>query len=432
MSTRTICLSLLSHWEASGTYINLSVGKATEGLSDGDRRFVTALVYGVVERKITLDYHIATLTKGATLTPFVRNLLRMGLYELVYLSTPAHAVVNETVSLARHKGEASLVNGVLRRVVREPDVLTLPPKEKNLGRYLSIAHSIPLSTIKRLIGILGAETEAFLTHINEKAPLTIRVNTLKISVENYLEELEKRGIPAERTPYAPYGIRILADLPIPRLYGFDEGLFFVQDEASQISTYVLSPEAGSTLFDICACPGGKSFGAAISMQNEGEIRSLDLHASKLPLIVEGAKRLGISIISVMEQDGTQPRAGWQEMADYIICDVPCSGLGVFGKKADLRYKDTAALDELPPLQSQILEVASTYLKVGGRLLYSTCTINPEENRAVVDAFLASHPDFRLVPFTIGELSANDGDLTLYPHRHHTDGFYIANLERSRL
>lgn len=431
MSIRKIALDLLVSWEESGSYINLTLAKATEGLGDFDRRFLTALVYGVVESRITLDYHINALTQGKKLEPALRNMLRLGIYELCHLNTQPYAAVNETVKLARHAGEASLINGVLRRVVREPAVLTLPPKEKNLARYLSIAYSVPLATVKRLIGILGDETEEFLAAINQKAPLTIRINTLKTSVEDYLEILRRMDIDAEKTPYAPYGIRIQTDIPPTHLYGFAEGLFFVQDEASQISTAVLSPENHELIMDICACPGGKSFGAAITMGDTGEVHSFDLHASKLSLIEEGAKRLGLVSITAKEQDGTIDVPAWHERANRIICDVPCSGLGVFGKKADLRYKDTSVLDELPPLQRQILEVASKYLMAGGRLLYSTCTINPDENRAVVDAFLASHPDFHLVPFTIGALEASEGDLTLYPHRHHTDGFYIANLERSR-
>ncbi len=431
-TVRAIAHSLLNQWEENGSYINLSLGKATEGLSDGDRRFLTALTYGVVERCITLDYHIGSLTKGTSLTPSLRNLLRMGLYELVFLNTPAHAAVNETVKLARHKGEASLLNGVLRRVAREPACISLPPREKNLARYLSIAHSVPLPTVKRLMTMLGEDTEGFLQSINEKAPLTLRVNTLKVTVEDYLEKLEEIGISAVPTPYSPYGVRVLTDIPIPQLYGFEEGLFFVQDEASQISSLVLSPQAGETLIDICACPGGKSFGAAMLMGNTGEILSLDLHSSKLSLIEEGAKRLELTIITAQEQDGTIDNPLWHGCCVRIICDVPCSGLGVFGKKADLRYKDISTLDNLPTLQSQILQVASGYLKEGGILLYSTCTINPAENRGVVDAFLSSHPDFHLVPFSVGDLVADTGDLTLYPHRHHTDGFYIAKLERSRL
>lgn len=430
MSIRATALSLLTAWEEKGSYINLSLGSVTESLTDSDRRFVTALVYGVVERLITLDYYINTLVRGAELSLRVRTLLRMGLYELTYMHTAPHAVVNETVKLARHAGEASLINGVLRRVIREPDALALPPREKNEARYLSIAYSIPLATVKHLRSYLGKECEAFLEAINSRAPLTLRVNTLKVSREELLAHFTEAGLTVEPTPIAPHGIRILSEVPVTQLFGFSDGYFFVQDEASQISTEVLAPKKGERILDICSCPGGKSFGAAIAMGNEGAIRSMDVHASKLSLITDGANRLGISIITPEEQDGRVTREDLVATADRIICDVPCSGIGVFGKKADLRYKEMDAIATLPALQGEILAVASQYVAPGGVLVYSTCTINPEENHGVVEAFLASHPNFTKESFAVGGLSSEDGELTLYPHRHKTDGFYIAKLRRS--
>ncbi len=436
MSIRLTTLRLLLSWERDAEYINLSLGKVTPTLSDTDRRFLTALLYGVVEHALTLDYYIASLTQGKSLDATVCNLLRMGIYELSFMHTPPHAVVNEIVKLARHKGEASLLNAILRRVANDPSCLVLPPREKNVARYLSIAYSVPLPTVKKLISVLGEETEVFLSVINEKAPLTLRINTEKMTRDAYLSHLSEADIVAVPTPYSPFGVTVLTEIPPTRLFGFEEGLFYVQDEASQISTLILSPQAGDTVIDICACPGGKSFGAALMMQNQGSILSCDLHASKLPLIQEGAKRLGISVIETLAHDGTESLHDREDTADCIICDVPCSGLGVFGKKADLRYKSTETLDTLPPLQSAILEVASRYVKPEGTLLYSTCTIHPGENEDVVTAFLQNHKDFVAVPFSLPsrdvsmpDLSAPDGMLTLYPHIHHTDGFFIAKLVR---
>lgn len=428
-NVREIALSLLLKWESEGEYINLTLGGVTNTLSDGDRRRLTALLYGTVERKITLDYWIATLTRGKTLTSTARNLLRMGLYELTFMHTPAHAVVNETVSLSAHRGEAALINGVLRRAVREPDSLTYPPREKNEARYLSVCYSVPQPTVKRLREVLGDGTEDFLIAVNRRAPLTLRVNTLKIDRETFLARLREAGISAAPTKWAPCGVTLTDDRPVREIPGFEAGWFFVQDEASQISTAVLDPQAGETVLDVCACPGGKSFGAAITMGNVGKVHAYDLHASKLSLITDGARRLGIGSLTAEAHDACESMPEWVDRADRVICDVPCSGLGVLGKKADLRYKDPAVMDTLPPLQTAILETVSQYVKVGGTLLYSTCTVNPRENRAVVDAFLAAHPTYVLVPFSCGSLSAPDGDLTLYPHTHATDGFYIANLER---
>jgi 16S rRNA (cytosine967-C5)-methyltransferase len=293
-----------------------------------------------------------------------------------------------------------------------------------------VKYSLPISTIRLLTSILGEETEAFLTAVNASHGITLRINTLKISREDYLALLLEKGISATPTPYAPYGILISTSLSPRDLPGFDEGWFYVQDEASQIAISALFPKSESRVIDLCACPGGKSFGAALLMENKGQIMSFDIHESKLSLVRDGAERLGISIMQVSQGDATLSRPELIGTGDFIICDVPCSGLGVLGKKADLRYKDMEGVETLPQLQLSILETGATYLKEDGVLLYSTCTIRPEENEKVTDTFLASHPAFSYVPFSCGALSAPKGHITLYPHIHGTDGFYIAILKRS--
>ena len=430
MNRRRYALDLLSRWEAGEEYINLTIGRAAKETSDSDRKYLTALLYGTVEKCITLDYYIGTLAKRSDLDATTRNILRLGLYELLYMHTPSHVVVNETVSLGRNAGEKGFINGILRSALRSKESLTPPPYEKNPARHLSVKYSMPISTIRLLTSILGEETQAFLTAVNASHGITLRINTLKISREDYLALLLEKEISATPTPYAPYGILISTSLSPKDLPGFEEGWFYVQDEASQIAVSALAPKQGSRVIDLCACPGGKSFGAALLMENEGQIRSFDIHASKLSLISEGANRLGLSSVVVSQGDATVSNPQLIGIGDYIICDVPCSGLGVLGKKADLRYKDMEGVESLPQLQLSILETGATYLKEDGVLLYSTCTIRPEENEKVTDAFLASHPEFSYMPFACGALSAPKGHITLYPHIHGTDGFYIAILKRS--
>ena len=253
---------------------------------------------------------------------------------------------------------------------------------------------------------------------------TLSVNTLKIS----RRELAKKLGEATPTELSPRGLRIKG--AVRDLYGFEDGLFFVQDEASQLCVEALDAKSGDTVLDICACPGSKSFGAAISMKNEGIVHSFDLHAKKLPLIVSGAERLGITIIDVAPCDGRNFIPELEGAADCVLCDVPCSGFGVLSKKPELRYKDPKVSEALPDIQLSILENACRYVRSGGVLVYSTCTVFPEENEGNVRRFLDRHPDFSLVPFEAGSLSVPDGYITLLPDTHPTDGFFIAKLMRT--
>ncbi|MFA5561808.1 MAG: 16S rRNA (cytosine(967)-C(5))-methyltransferase RsmB [Eubacteriales bacterium] len=432
MNVRQYALELLSRWEAEARYINLSLAHLPSGITEAERGLLTALLYGTVERKLTLDYYISALAGRVDLDPTTRNILRLGVYQILYMTaTPPYAAVNETVKLARNKGEAGFVNAILRTALRAPEKLALPAREKNERRFLSLRYSVPQGTVRELQAVLGEQTEAFLRHSEETPPTTLFVNVLRIGREAYLERLQAAGIAAEATRHAPYGVRLLAPCPPSRLPGYREGDFFVQDEASQLALHALSPLPGSRLVDCCAAPGGKSFAAAIYMQNKGEVHSFDLHDSKLPLIVDGAARLGLSSIRVARHDSTRPQVPLEGSADYVICDVPCSGLGVLAKKPDLRYKSTETWEQLPELQYRILCAAAAYLRVGGALLYATCTILPRENQGVTDAFLAAHDGFEAVPFQVGGRDAPSGCLTLLPHRDGMDGFFMVKLRRVR-
>ena len=426
-------LSLLLRHEAGDGFANLLAdGDRLAAMEPRSRALLTALFYGTVERRLTLDYHIGVLTGrgAASLDPHTRAALRLGLYQLLYMNIPAHAAVSETVGLGRTKGERALLNAALRRAAADPAALLPPPEGRDLVRHLSVLHSIPAPTVRYFLARLGEEeTRALLSAFNERPPLSLRVNTLRCDREGLLAVLRDGGLSAEPDPLAPHGVRLTDPPPVASLPGYTEGLFFVQDAASQLTTELLAPKPGERLLDLCACPGGKSFGAAIAAGDCASLLSRDLHASKLPLIEEGARRLGLASLTVREWDATVPDPAERGRYDAIICDVPCSGLGVIAKKPDLRYRGLSSVDELAALSGRILAAAADALRPGGRMVFSTCTLTEEENEGTVTAFLSAHPDFTLEDFTVGGLASQGGMLTLWPHRHGTDGFFMANIRR---
>ena len=433
MNIRRLALDLLGEYEEGSKYANLSLSShSLDSLSKEERASLTVLFYTTVERKLTYDYYISSISSRSPekIDPVTRNILRLGLCQIEKMtSVPDFAAVNETVKLARNKGEAAFVNGVLRAAVRSKDSLPLPDKNKNYKRYLSIKYSFPLHLVKHLSLLYGeTECEKLLMYFNGEKYTDLTVNTLEISAEEYTARLAEKGYSPELTVTS---VRIPRSVNPEELPGFSDGHFFVQDRASYISSLVLSAKRGETVVDTCACPGGKSFAAAISMENEGRIYSLDLHESKLSLIRSGADRLGIRIIAAEQCDATEGCESLFATADAVICDAPCSGLGVLGKKPDLRYKSIEEISELPKLQLEILKRSALYPKVGGRLVYSTCTLNPLENEEVVKSFLAENPDFEVADFEVLGYRSDEGMLTLLPSRTHTDGFFIAKLIRKR-
>ena len=434
MNIRKIALKLLSEHEENGTFANLALqNHLTDALSKEEKASLTALFYTTVERKLTLDYMIGALSKRGldSVDSHTRSLLRIGLCQVIYMKNiPSFAAVNETVKLARHEGERRFVNFVLREAVRRLNDLPYPERKKNVARYLSVYYCCPLWIVKELLALFGEEgAEDYLRCINEEPPLTVSVNTTKISVADYRVRLEKEGIEATPTALSDTSLRIEGKHRPSALPGFDDGLFFVQDEASALVCQILAPRATDTVIDVCACPGGKSFGAAIRMGDSGAIYSFDLHESKLPLIQSGSERLGLASIHPEVVDATLGKESLLGAADCVICDVPCSGLGVLAKKPDLRYKSEESIKELPALAFSILERSAAYLKVGGTMIFSTCTIRPEENEKTLERFLLAHPEFSLVPFTVGERTVADGILRLYPHTDGTDGFFISKLQK---
>ncbi|MBQ8302549.1 MAG: 16S rRNA (cytosine(967)-C(5))-methyltransferase RsmB [Clostridia bacterium] len=434
MNIRQIALRILDEYEMGGKFINLALSShLTDKLSGEEKAALTALLYTSVERKLTYDYYICALSKRSEsdIDLHTKNILRLGLCQLLDMrSIPDFAAVNETVKLTSNPGERSFVNGVLRAAARQKDNLPMPDEKKNYKRYLSVKYAFPLSVVKHFDSLYGRdETEKILEIFNTEKYTDITVNTTGISVNEYKRSLEETGITVCENSAVPISLRIKGSVNPERLFGFSDGYFFVQDRASAICASVLDASEGEVVIDTCAAPGGKSFFAAIAASDKCEIHSFDLHSSKLSLITSGALRLGLNSIVAEQRDALTPCESLLGKADKVICDAPCSGLGVLGKKPDLRYKDFALTEELPALQLSILEAAAGYLKQGGVLVYSTCTLNPKENEEVVLSFLDKTMDFALEPFSVGDISSENGMLTLLPSVHNTDGFFMAKIVR---
>ncbi len=434
MTMREIALKLLLDYEDSGKYVNLSLNShLADKLSREERGQLTALLYTTVERKITLDYIIGALAGRSVdrLSVHTLAVLRLGICQLLYMeSIPDFAAVNETVKLAKNPGERSLVNGVLRTAVRRRGKLPMPDKAKNAARYYSVAYSLPLATVRHFMNLLGEdESVRLFESFNHEPPLTATVNTLKISVDDFLKNLEKSGYVATRAKFSPISVRISGNINPKNLPGFDEGHFLVQDEASAIAASLHTKSR--VIVDVCSAPGGKAMTAAILTGDSVEIHAFDLHSSKLSLIEGSASRLGIASVTVAQRDATTPVPTLLGRADSVICDVPCSGLGVIAKKPDLRYKPIEDIFELNALQSRILTCSAEYLRVGGTLVYSTCTLNKAENEDIVRDFLEKNPEFSTVPIDLFGEQGTSGMITLYPHIHETDGFFIAVLKKTK-
>ncbi len=436
MNVREITLSLLDDFELSGKYVNLSLSShIADGLSREDRAFVTSLLYTAVERKITYDYYICAVSGRSidSIDPHTMNILRLGVCQIVSMdSVPSHAAVNLTVDLARNRGERSFVNAVLRRIsaLNESGTLPLPDRNKNEARYISVVYSYPSPLTKRFIALFGAEdTERLFEYYNTVHYTDITVNTARISRAELMDSLTEQGLSVVPSRLSPLSLRISGSVNPTHIRGFNDGLFFVQDVASAVSVAALGVERGDRVVDVCACPGGKSFAAAIMAGTDGSVLSLDIRDSKLSLIESGMQRLGITNIEVGCNDAASSLSEYHGRFDRLICDVPCSGYGVLSKKPDLRYKDNQSVQKLPELQYRILTESVKYLRKGGVLVYSTCTLDPKENEENIHRFLSEHDGFTPVDFEIGGRSSNGGMLTLMPHIDICDGFFIAKIRK---
>ncbi len=443
MTAREAAFVSLQKYENNKKYANIEADTAIRRnhLEGADRALYTTIFYGTIERKITLDYYIDKLSARGKcdMDSNVRIILRMSLYQLAYLDrVPDYAILNDAGELCKRfaaKNAVSFVNGILRAYQRKKEQLLFPDEKKEPIAFLSVKYAYPEWLCRMWCESYGyGKTKRIFGAFEENPPITLRVNTLRTTTQTLLAAMKDAAIGAEETRYVTDGIRLRGHTPLDKIPGFEEGLCFVQDEASQIAVSVLAPKAGETIIDACACPGGKSFSTALWMHNEGTLYSYDLHKNKLQLVTEGAAKLGISILTANAQNSVVFVPELEEKADRVLCDVPCSGLGVLSKKPDIRHKDATDIMRLPDIQYAILDNCSRYVKPGGILVYSTCTLNPAENEETVKKFLAAHPAFS--PETIyversKSICREDGMLTIFPDEFPgCDGFFVAKMRKS--
>ena len=406
-----------------------------QGLDKRDAALASRLCYGVLQNKLLLDWHLARFCKSKLTSLDVKVLcnLRAAVYQLLFMDKiPPSAAVNEAVELTkkycRNPRAAGMVNGILRAMLR--DEKRPEPKGCDKADSLSIKYSHPRWLIEEFVRCLGwEEAEQLLAADNEQTPTVAQINTVRFAVEHVWSDLLTEQTEAEFHPWLSDCLLLRGTGSLEHLSAFQNGAFYIQDAAARLSVTAAGVTPGGRVLDCCAAPGGKSFAAAIDMGNRGEIVSCDIHPHKIKLLEAGRDRLGLSIIAPQLQSAAEFREDWVDAFDTVITDVPCSGLGIIRKKPDIRYKDPEALRRLPEVQRGILGNCSRYVRPGGVLLYSTCTLLRRENEDVVEAFLAENPQFALEPFALPQFGIQPGMMTFWPHIHGTDGFFAARLRR---
>ena len=440
MTARDAAVKALLTIQEQGGYSNIVLDELLRSvdLSQEDRGLAARLLYGVTERRLTLDYLLNQTSKTPVkmMDPAIREILRVGTYQLVFMNkTPAFAAINEAVGQTRRFGCGRLsgfVNGVLRQVQRGYGKLLADLPETDKG--LEIRHSLPRAWIRAWRSAYGEEVlQGLLSHLNEAPPFYIRVNTCVTTTDAFKALLEQRGATCVTVTGLSDALQVspasvLRDLPKEW-----DTCFYFQDLASQWCCRALDAQAGERIADLCAAPGGKTMTVAQYMHNDGFISAGDIHDHKCRELTERVKRFGFTCISVSKQDASvEPdRTLWGSF-DRVLCDVPCSGMGVIRRKPEIRYKKPEEFQDLPALQLQILEQGAKLVRPGGVLQYSTCTLRPEENQAVTAAFLVNHPEFapRRLPldacFEASQIP-HSHEITLFPHVHGSDGFYVAGF-----
>ncbi len=421
---RKTAYTVLLKTEKEQAYSNLELNRQIQLLKPDNPPFVRELVYGVLENKIYLDHILSSLIpKGLRgIKKQVLTLLRMGLYQIIFMdSVPSYAAASETVKLAKKltPGRDGFINGVLRGYEKKKETIVLPDRSRNLIEYLSVRYSYTEWIVKLWLSIFGEEkTERLLAAGNERPDISVRVNFLKTDRKSLASALEKQGFQTKESSESSRVLLVKGSGLLDTVQ-YREGYFSMQDTASVLAAEALCAKPGETVLDICAAPGGKSLALAEIMENTGLIRSFDIYRHKLSLLEREAERLGISIVETEENDGCAIRSDLSETADCVLVDGPCSGLGVIRRKPEIKYKeisdDGASLAEK---QLRILTVSSRYVKPGGILQYSTCTVNRLENEDVVRQFLENHREFVKV-----------FERQLLPDTDAADGFYICRMEK---
>jgi 16S rRNA (cytosine967-C5)-methyltransferase len=440
---RQAACSVLLRIQKDGSYADQLMDRELAGgqLAGPDRGLFAELVFGVLRRQGTLDHILTGLLDQplAKLEPQVLILLRLGLYQLIYLDRiPPSAAVNESVNLAKLAipRASGLINAVLRNYLRHKETVTFPDPVATPAASIAARHSHPEWLVKLWFSQLGEEeTERLAEAASCQPPLTLRANTLRTMRDDLLNKFADNGITASACTFSPLGIRVEGRHSITGLPGFREGLFVVQDEASQVASILLDPQPEERVLDACAAPGGKATHLAQMMDNRGELLAMDVSATKLPLILETAQRLGIAIIGTRVADLLKSDAFPANVFDRILLDAPCSGLGVIRRNPEAKWRLLPAdITRLAANQKLMLANAARMLKPGGALLYSTCSTTLEENEQVVQDFLSHHPGFVLENLNelfpaMGELFTPQGMFRAWPHRHAMDGFFAARLRK---
>lgn len=440
MDAREAAMLALNACQRQGGWSDGALKKqlAAAELSGRDAALATQLCFGVLQNQLLLDFYLSKFSNIPLkrMEGKVVQTLRLGAYQMLFLTRIPHsAAVNSAVTLVKthckNPRAAGMVNGILRSMERSLQNMPVIPQGDPVA-YLSTLYSHPEWLVKEFILSLGEEeTAQMLAADNSQPPTAVMVNTTRTTAEELKTMLEDDHVEAEPHPWLENCLLLHRTGDLERLEAFQQGLFYVQDPASRLAVLAAGAKPGMKVLDCCAAPGGKSFAAAIAMENQGEIVSCDLHPHKKKLIQAGADRLGLTIITPKTADGKVFRPEWESAFDLVLVDAPCSGLGVIRKKPDIRYKDPAPLADLPAVQLDILRNAARYVKPGGTLMYSTCTLMYRENGEVVETFLAENKAYKAEAFTLpGPVGpVQSGSVTLWPHRHGTDGFFISKMRR---
>jgi len=438
MNPRKIAADVIYNVIKKNYTLNSGIERCRENneLSQLDVRFISEVSSGVLRNLEYIDYLIsgASSVKINKISPYVLSVLRMGVYQILFMDRiPESAAVNESVKLIKKSSNSRLsgyVNAVLRNIIKNRDNVKMP---EDRIKYLSVKYSFPEWMVKRWCENFDEEAESILASMNEKPETVLRTNTLKISPEKLMEILRLEGWECKKYesalfPEVDYLITVSKVEDISKSKAYKEGYFYVQDAAAAFASHVLNPSENSVVLDMCASPGGKTTHLSQIMNNTGKIYAFDIYDGKIDRINENAKRLGMTNITALKADSLKYNPELKECADYILSDVPCSGLGIIRRKPDIKYvRNESDISELSGIAQGILNNAAKYLKKGGRMLFSTCTIEPEENEKTLFEFLKRNPDFHLVKIPCER--ENDGYLTLFPHKDNCDGFFISLLEK---
>ncbi|WP_010252404.1 16S rRNA (cytosine(967)-C(5))-methyltransferase RsmB [Acetivibrio cellulolyticus] len=442
---RETALKILYDINKSGAYSNIALNKYLEdkALSGLDKAFITELVYGTLKWRLSIDYIIDQFSsvKINKLSPWILNILRLGVYQIVYMSKiPESAACNESVNLAKrygHSASSRYVNAMLRNVARSKNKIVYPDRNKDLISYLSIKYSHPDWMVKKWLDRFGESfTEELLKSNNETAPLTVRVNSLKTTREELENTLKKEGFETESAKYIENALTINNPSSLTKMEAFVKGFFQVQDESSMMVGRIFDPKPGEFIVDVCSAPGGKTTHIAELMGNRGQIIARDIHEHKIRLINEASSRLGIDIIKAEIFDASEQDASLTDKADRVLVDAPCTGLGIIRRKPDIKWaRNSNDLNEIVKLQEKILNASSKYVKPGGVLVYSTCTIEPQENEEMVKKFLKDNKEYTMediskqLPDGLVKDTTKDGYIQLYTNRDGIDGFFISKMRK---